>query len=326
MRSSVFCILSPLLMIGSLHTASAADYPVLNISSEAVIDAYVTGKITHGAVYSYRVDNNITGTVQCPSPSLASENAWHAVTIQLPWSTELNRYVVNENVSAAIRLPSRFPQTETWINYASLTCNESQAGKQISASQLGNAFPMYIDFYLDKATVDGFVSIPPISLGSYSRIFSDSSSGPTYSVGSIKTIPIRINRLEIQLPASCTVSPQSITIDHGVISARKNSLASEKLNIQCDKNVNVEFRLSATDGTITPEKHLQLPLRSTIDNKIPSELYLSNVSGQDLGYQYKFAAQQDNVINFHINSFISAENNISSGQFSGSAWLVAYIQ
>ncbi|EAA4085071.1 hypothetical protein DO628_24765 [Salmonella enterica subsp. salamae] len=325
MRYSIFCLF-PSLLTGGIYSAFATDYPVQNISSEVVIDAYVTGKNTHDAVYSYRVDNTITGTVQCPSPSLASEDAWHAVTIQLPWSTKLNRYVVNENVSVAIRLPSKFPQTETWINYASLTCNESQAGKQIPAAQLGNAFPMYIDFYLDKATVDGFVSIPPISLGSYSRIFSDSSSGPTYSVGVIKTIPIRINRLEVQLPASCTISPQSITLDHGIISAHKNSLVREKLSIQCDKNVNVEFRLSATEGTVTPEKHLQFPLSYTGTNKIPSELYLSNVAGQDLGYQYKFAAQQDNAINFHINSFISAENTISSGQFSGSAWMIAYIQ
>lgn len=320
-----------MLLTGSLsllsQVALAVDYPVRNISSEAVIDDNATAKNPSGAVYSYRLDNSITGDVQCPGPSLPSNNAWHAVTILLPKSSETGRYTVNENVSIGIRLPVKFPETERWINYASNTCASSEAGRIMKASLLGNAFPMYIDFYVNKVTADGFISVPPMQLGSYERVFSDSPTGPAYPIGVVNTIPVRIKRLEIQLPGACTITPQSISLDHGVIAARKNSVAQETIGILCNRDVSIEFKLSAVNGIISSARHLQLPLSASDSNhQVASELYLSDLSGADLGYLHTFSARQNESRQFQIKSSISAENNTSSGQFSGSAWLVAYIQ
>lgn len=304
---------APALLLGASFTAGAAyDVTAVNAASNVTID--VAGTASKGLVASFVIEAaTVSGDVNCGDRNIHSAYGRHRLFFDLPQDLVTGRFKINENLSMQV---TSSVSTDKWVQNGMLTACSSGSAQTAPASNLLAAFPITLDFYLDRETIDGSVTIPAMELGGYSRRFDLAEPG-NYKPAKY-TIPIKLTGGQITIPAYCNAYPNAIELDHGMLSSDNTyDTAFADLTYTCVAPVN-------TTVTINHQKNTDgdLDLLHT-DGSVGASSKLT-ISDTSSGLQGKeISTHIDGSKTFRITSELTKLSG--EGTIQGSAWIIAYL-
>ncbi|AVJ19309.1 hypothetical protein CLM71_20300 [Serratia sp. MYb239] len=301
------------LLLGASFTAGAAyDVTAIDAASNVTIDT--TGDVTLGHIASFAIDaTTVTGTVHCGDRNLHNAFGRQRIFIDLPQDSATGRFKINNNLS--VEVSSTVP-TSNWGDGLTTVCDLNSPNDAYPASSLTNAFPIKLDFYLDRETIDGVITIPAFQLGGYSRRFDTTEPG-NYKPAKY-TIPINLTGGQITIPAYCNTYPNAIELDHGMLSSDNTydkafaeltytclNPVNTTITINYQENADGDLNLFHTDGSVGASSKLTISDTS------------SGLQGKEI------STNIDTSKTFRITSELS--NLSGEGTIKGTAWIIAYL-
>lgn len=303
------------LLLGASFTAAAAGYDVTSLNAGSYVTINTTGSVNSGHIATFTIDKStVTGDVYCGERNLPPSLVKQRLFFNLPQDPATGRFKINRNLSIAVK--STVP-TDKWLTGGLATnCGEDTSTDVLPAEYLNNAFPIQLEFYLDKATIDGVITIPSMDLGGYSRRFDTVDPG-NYKPAKY-SIPIRLLGGNITVPSRCNAYPDAIELDHGMLSSDiTTDIAFTDLTYTCSTPVNTtitinhqenatgDLNLTHTDGSIGAVSKLTISDTS------------SGLQGREI------STNIDTSKTFRITSELS--NLSGEGTIKGTAWIIAYL-
>lgn len=235
-------------------------------------------------------------------------------------------YRINNNI--VMTLDSKM---STWAKLGTAgVCGElPNLNKKEGVKDFGTHFPFTLTFYIDEKIIDGQIVFPAMGLAGYVRAFTNTSVTPPYNSWPIgeTSAPVWLESSQIALDSACKTSTSTgeastINLRHGSLSSKGyDSSVTETITYTCkfSKSTGIRMRLDyATDDD--PQKRLPMTSKENPDNKIYSELTLTDDSTGQSGKELKVTI--DAVKTISVNSHIKGEN-AAAGSYRGSAWLIA---
>ncbi|AKJ41299.1 hypothetical protein [Pragia fontium] len=310
------------LLIGLLAIRSAvADYvPPYNVrpyygieGSPAISNVRISGQATadKDLIATFTIlASTVSGLVNCGPRNQPPGAAYHYTMIDLPRESN-GRFRINENLSMSAS--SKFGAVNTWTDTISSTvCSNQNSKANEPAEKLTNAYPIKLFFYVKHRPIDNLVTFPSMPLGGYIRAFG-AQIGET---GKVYAIPIVLTGGTISLDTACTVSPQSLTIDHGGVPRGLTShRMSAPITYTCDTPVKATFTLSyEADGNGA------LPLKDS-SGRVGAVSKLTITDPQTGASARSIHAEIQTSKTFTVSSELSQITG--SGLVSGNAWLIA---
>lgn len=238
-------------------------------------------------------------------------------------------YKINENLVMTV---STTESIETgWKNIHGSVCSTDWNTTNVYVSDFSVHFPMFFNFYIKDRIIDNQVVIPSANLGGYVRYFADSVA-PTINSWSLtnSTAPIRLESSVLSINVGCKASTSTGGIIDGTLNLRHgplnsvdyDSIVSEVVNYSCtfSKSTPVKLRLDyEVDGN---DPLNRLPMKNINNEKIYSEMQLwDDDTGRQLDIRGTEVEIHENK-NIKIISHLKG-NNAPTGNFRGSAWLIA---
>lgn len=304
------------LLFGASFTACAAGYDVTALTAESRVTIDTTGTSNLGLIASYTIDQStVTGDVDCGDRNLHNATVKERIFLDLPQDIVTGRFKINKNLS--VEVDSSVP-SDRWGRGkgAATVCDMDYPVATAPASYLLAAFPIKLNFYLERETIDGVITIPSMQLGGYSRRFDTVEPG-NYKPAKY-TIPIHLLGGNITIPARCNVYPNAIELDHGVLTPNDtydrtfadltytcSTPVNTTITINYQENATGDLSLTHTDGTIGAS----------------SKLTISDPSDGQQGKE--ISTRIDASKTFRITSELS--NLSGTGNIQGSAWIIAYL-
>lgn len=306
---------APALLLGTSFTAGAA-YDVTAIDGASIVEINTIGTVTQGHIASFVIDaTTVSGDVHCGDRNLHSAFGRQRIFIDLPQDPVTGRFKINNNLS--MQVTSRVP-TDIWGSGGAVTsvCDMETSIDVFPASYLGAAFPITLDFYLDRETIDGVITIPAMQLGGYSRRFDLADPG-NYKPAKY-TIPIKLTGGKITIPAYCNAYPNAIELDHGMLSSDNTyDTAFADLTYTCAAPVNTTVTINYQENATG-----DLDLLHT-DGSVGASSKLT-ISDTSSGLQGKeISTHIDGSKTFRITSELTKLSG--EGTIQGSAWIIAYL-
>ncbi|VEI65290.1 hypothetical protein [Serratia rubidaea] len=303
------------LLFGASFTACAAGYDVTALTAESRVTIDTTGTSSLGLIASYTINEaTVTGDVDCGARNLHNGLGKERIFIDLPRDIVTGRFKINNNLSVDVE--SAVPTDQWGKGGATTVCDEDYPVATAPASYLLAAFPIKLNFYLERETIDGVITIPSMQLGGYSRRFDTVAPG-NYKPAKY-TIPIHLLGGNITIPARCNVYPNAIELDHGVLTSNDTydrtfadltytclAPVNTTITINYQENATGDLNLTHTDGTIGAS----------------SKLTISDPSNGQQGKE--ISTRIDASKTFRITSELS--NLSGTGNIQGSAWIIAYL-
>lgn len=217
-----------------------------------------------------------------------------------------------------------------WSKFSSAVCANALPGTTATASMFSTYLPVVLKFYIKDKIIDGRLPILSMDLAGYVRVFSKEVSGPLFT-GRFNieetTIPVRLASSQLDIDPGCvttTSTGQSSVINfrHGLQNSTSfDNYVTEKITYTCKFALSTKVRLKidyATDND--PEKRLPMVNSSNAKYKIYSELKMTDDSTGQTGKEFTVDIKDLKTIS--ISSHIKG-NNAVSGNYKGSAWLIA---
>ena len=303
------------LLFGASFAACSAGYDVTALTAESRVTIDTTGTSNLGLIASYTIDQStVTGDVDCGARNLHNSTGRERIFFDLPQDIVTGRFKINKNLSVEVESAV---STDRWGNGGATTvCDGEYPVATAPASYLLAAFPIKLNFYLERETIDGVITIPSMQLGGYSRRFDTVEPG-NYKPAKY-TIPIHLLGGNITIPARCNVYPNAIELDHGVLTPNDtydrtfadltytcSTPVNTTITINYQENATGDLSLTHTDGTIGAS----------------SKLTISDPSDGQQGKE--ISTRIDASKTFRITSELS--NLSGTGNIQGSAWIIAYL-
>lgn len=307
---------APALLLGASFTAGAVGYDVTAIDAASTVEINTVGTVTQGHIASFVIDAaTVSGDVHCGDRNLHSSLGKQRIFIDLPQDPVTGRFKINNNLSVQV---TSLVSIGYWGTGGGITgvCDMETSIDVFPASFLSAAFPITLDFYLDRETIDGVITIPAMQLGGFSRRFD------TVDPGNYKpekyTIPIKLTGGKITIPAYCNAYPNAIELDHGMLSSDNTyDTAFADLTYTCASPVNTTVTINYQENATG-----DLDLLHT-DGSVgaSSKLTISDTSN---GLQGKeISTHIDGSKTFRITSELTKLSG--EGTIQGSAWIIAYL-
>ncbi|WP_206669014.1 hypothetical protein [Acinetobacter guerrae] len=280
----------------------------------------------------------ITGHVACQgltwgdvskNTSLSGENAFHRLFIYVPSTNETiggsPLFKINSNLFMKVE-----SYVFNWTYIAGTSACEKWDPARYSTDQFTAQFPIFLTFYINEKVIDGQVVINSGDLGGYVRAFTSTGKVPpqnSWSIGDT-TVPLRLGVSTINIPASCTTQTSTgqastLNLKHDALNSRDyDSYVSGQVNYSCafSESTSVKLRL---DYLKDDDLQKRLPLKNTLigsTDKIYSELTMHDESTGQAGTEITTNIEKSKTIT--ITSHIQG-SNAATGNYQGSAWLIA---
>ncbi|AKJ41305.1 hypothetical protein [Pragia fontium] len=254
--------------------------------------------------------STVSGLVNCGPRNQPPGAAYHYTMIDLPRESN-GRFRINENLSMSAS--SAYGAVNTWTDTIfSTACSNQNSQQNEPAERLANAFPIKLFFYVKHRPIDNLITFPSMPLGGYIRGF----GAPIGETGKVYAIPIMLMGGTISLDTACTVSPQSLTIDHGTLSRGLTShRMSAPITYACDTPVKATFTLS-----YEADRNGALPLKDS-SGGVGAVSKLTITDPQTGASARSIHAEIQTSKTFTVSSELSQITG--SGLVSGNAWLIA---
>ncbi|GKX62857.1 hypothetical protein SOASR032_14260 [Pragia fontium] len=314
-NSIKYCIVWGLgLLIGLMGSRpAAAAYNVLAGTAKSVVTISGNAKVDTGLITTFVINSNtVSGDVKCGAQNLPPNTVNHYTHIDLPMDYNLNRFRINENLSMSATTTSKNSPVNAWSYESSVVCSNRGGTDKPPASDMMNAYPITLSFYVKHRPIDNLITFPAMPLGGYIRAFG-AKIGVT---GKAYAIPILLAGGTISLPTSCRAFPNSLTIDHGTVPRGLSAhRMSTPITYACDTPVKATFTLS-----YEADRNGALTLKDT-SGTVGAVSKLTITDPDTLASGRSIHAEIQRFKTFTVSSELSQITG--NGAISGSAWLIA---
>ncbi|SFC05138.1 Uncharacterised protein [Pragia fontium] len=308
-------LLIGLLAIRSVVAANEPPYNVIPYKYNRAISKVIISADTKedtGLITTFIVRaGTVSGQVDCGPRNLPPGAAYHFTMIDLPRESN-GRFRINDNLSMSASAKDG-TAVNTWSDdIYSAVCSNKGLYQYESAQALANAYPITLYFYVKHRPIDNLITFPSMPLGGYIRAF----GAQIGSREKVYAIPIVLTGGTISLDTACTVSPQSLTINHGTV---PRGLVSHRMaapiTYACKTPVKATFTLS-----YEADRNGALPLKDSLGG-VGAVSKLTITDPQTGASGRSIHAEIQTAKTFTVSSELSQITG--SGLVSGSAWLIA---